>query len=139
MKNKIGLHSRSLPEKRVPRQRKYILKLLRIHFTAKLYNTCISNLPLSPDRKSCEPCPDDNYIVNLNGKCEECPEGLYPNGYKTSCSQCRADEVIDFDGLCQKCQDGFVPVDNRKFCTPCPKGFIATGGICALCPTPKKQ
>ena len=77
--------------------------------------------------------------MNLNGKCEECPEGLYPNGYKTSCSQCRADEVIDFDGFCQKCQDGFVPVENRKFCKPCPKGLIATGGICALCPNPEKQ
>ena len=96
-------------------------------------------LPYSPDRRECEPCPNEMNIVNTNGECEVCPNDSFPNGERNSCSECKPDEIVDYDDSCKRCPDGFVPNTNRRFCFRCPKSLIAKGGVCESCPNPDKE
>ena len=95
--------------------------------------------PFSPDRRVCEPCPNEKDIVNTNGECETCQEGSFPNGERNSCSECKPNEIVNFDGSCNGCPDGFIPNENRRFCYRCPKSLIANGGVCTPCPNPEKE
>ena len=95
--------------------------------------------PFSPERRICEPCPNEKDIVNTNGECQTCQEGSFPNGERTMCFPCKPEEIILFDGSCKLCPVGSVPTANHKFCMSCPKSLIASGGVCTSCPDPIKE
>ena len=98
------------------------------------FNTCISNSPFSPDRRTCVACPNFKYIVNDAGDCEECPEGTIPNNVRDSCHKCQPDEYLrSFGDVCIKCQQGYIPSENRAYCKPCPSSQIAYEGNCESC------
>ena len=93
----------------------------------------------SPERRACEPCPNQFDIVDEYGQCITCEEGTFPNGAGHACTPCKANEILLFDDSCKPCAAGMVPSESHKFCKPCPFGKIAIGGICDSCPDPIKQ
>ena len=98
----------------------------------------LTALAFRPDRRSCVPCPDPSYIVNIDGSCEKCQEGSFPSAERTFCSPCQADEV-NLDGVCLRCPDGLIPSDNKEKCIRCSPNLIANEGLCKTCPNPETE
>ena len=87
------------------------------------------------DKKTCEKCPDGQYL--LNGECTNCLAGAFSNADTIECTACEAGTFSEVGwGYCKKCSPGFFSDKGAPSCDKCPEGTVSGEGFAKCIPCP---